>query len=90
MPPEGQRHTRARQPSDPTPALAADHTPQPLNVLAFYRGAEGDVGRNALFGMKPRGSDPPGARLGTQARLHAAWEISTIGSLPTVTANSLA
>ncbi len=60
------------------------------NVLAFYRGAEGDVGRNALFGMKPRGSDPPGARLGTQARLHAAWEISTIGSLPTVTANSLA
>jgi hypothetical protein len=64
--------------------------PALLNVLAFYRGAEGDVGRNALFGMKPRGSDPPGARLGTQARLHAAWEISTIGSLPTVTANSLA
>ena len=37
----------------------------PLNVLAIYCGAAGDVRRIALFGMEPRGSDPPSARLGT-------------------------
>jgi hypothetical protein len=62
-----------------------------LNVLPFYCGAEGDVGRNGVFSMEPRDLDPPSPRLATQTCRDATRQLcSTFESTPSPTATSVA
>jgi hypothetical protein len=42
------------------------------NVLAFYRGAEGGVGRKALLGQRPRRPGPPPSHAHGMVRLRYA------------------